>query len=171
MKRNTILSSTVGAILASAAHAGWAAAPAATSAADAGATQLQPIVVTATRFSENVQDVPITVQALTGQTLQQLHVQTLSDYLKYVPNVTMAAAGPGQANLYMRGLSLGAGGPQASGAVGQFPNVALYLDEESTELPDRQLDIYAVDLERVEVLEGPQGTLFGAGAQAGVIRY
>jgi outer membrane receptor protein involved in Fe transport len=171
MKRNTILSSTVGAILASAAHAGWAAAPAAAGGADAGQTQLQPIVVTATRFSENVQDVPITVQALTGQTLQQLHVQTLSDYLKYVPNVTMAAAGPGQANLYMRGLSLGAGGPQASGAVGQFPNVALYLDEESTELPDRQLDIYAIDLERVEVLEGPQGTLFGAGAQAGVIRY
>ena len=47
----------------------------------------------------------------------------------------------------------------------------MYLDEQSAQLPGRNLDIYAADIERVEVLEGPQGTLFGAGAQAGVIRY
>ncbi len=170
MKSNPTLSRTVAAILgASTLHAALAAAPAADTVA--GSSKLQEIIVTATRRAENIQDVPVTIQAFTGHTLQNLHVQTLSDYLKYVPNVTMAAAGPGEANLYMRGLSLGAGGPQAAGAVGQFPNVALYLDEESTELPDRQLDIYAVDLQRIEVLEGPQGTLFGAGAQAGVIRY
>ena len=170
MKSNPTLSRTVAAILgASTLHAALAAAPAADTVA--GSSRLQEIIVTATRRAENIQDVPVTIQAFTGHTLQNLHVQTLSDYLKYVPNVTMAAAGPGEANLYMRGLSLGAGGPQAAGAVGQFPNVALYLDEESTELPDRQLDIYAVDLQRIEVLEGPQGTLFGAGAQAGVIRY
>ena len=52
-----------------------------------------------------------------------------------------------------------------------FPNVAIYLDNQSGQLPNRNLDIYAADLERIEVLEGPQGTLFGAGAQAGVIRY
>ena len=47
----------------------------------------------------------------------------------------------------------------------------MYLDEQSAQLPSRNLDIYAADLERIEILEGPQGTLFGAGAEAGVVRY
>src|SRR6266566_2959615 len=71
----------------------------------------------------------------------------------------------------MRGLGTGAFGNQAAGTNGSFPNVAIYLDEQSAQLPGRNLDIYAADLDRIEVLEGPQGTLFGAGAQAGVIRY
>src|SRR5208282_2299204 len=58
-----------------------------------------------------------------------------------------------------------------TGTTGPIPNVAVYLDEQSTALPGRNLDIYAADLERIEVLEGPQGTLFGSGAQAGVLRY
>ena len=62
-------------------------------------------------------------------------------------------------------------GSQGSGSTGCFPNVAIYLDDQSGQLPARNLDIYAADLERIEVLEGPQGTLFGAGAQAGVVRY
>src|SRR5712675_2726867 len=82
-----------------------------------------------------------------------------------------AGSGPGQNNIYMRGLSTGSGLVPGSGAVGSFPNVAVYLDEQSAQLPDRNLDIYAVDLERIEILEGPQGTLFGAGAEAGVVRY
>jgi len=49
--------------------------------------------------------------------------------------------------------------------------VAIYLDDQSGQLPGRNLDVYAADLERIEVLEGPQGTLFGAGAQAGAVRY
>ncbi len=71
----------------------------------------------------------------------------------------------------MRGLSTGNQSLQGSGGVGSFPNVAVYLDEQSVQLPGRNLDVYAADLERIEVLEGPQGTLFGAGAQAGVVRY
>ena len=54
---------------------------------------------------------------------------------------------------------------------GIFPNVAVYLDEQSAQLPGRNLDIYAADIDRIELLEGPQGTLFGAGAEAGVLRY
>src|SRR6266436_571995 len=60
---------------------------------------------------------------------------------------------------------------QGSGSTGVWPNVAIYLDNQSGQLPNRNLDIYAADLNRIEVLEGPQGTLFGAGAEAGVIRY
>jgi iron complex outermembrane receptor protein len=71
----------------------------------------------------------------------------------------------------MRGLSAGAQQYQGSGSTGCFPNVAVYLDNQSVQLPSRNLDVYVVDVSRIEVLEGPQGTLFGAGAEAGVIRY
>ncbi len=137
----------------------------------AGTDEIAEITVTAQRRTENIQDVPITIQALTGQTLSQLNVQTFDDFVKYLPNVSTATIGPGQGNIYMRGLSTGAGGTQGIGSVGQFPNVAVYLDDQSTALPGRNLDVYAADMERVEILEGPQGTLFGAGAEAGVVRY
>jgi outer membrane receptor protein involved in Fe transport len=129
------------------------------------------VIVTAQRRSENMQDVPISMQALTGQALQQLNVQTFDDYLKYLPNVTSASNGPGQNEVFMRGLSAGSQASQGSGSTGLWPNVAIYLDNQSGQLPNRNLDIYAADIDRIEVLAGPQGTLFGAGAEAGVIRY
>jgi iron complex outermembrane receptor protein len=137
----------------------------------AAGSELQEVTVTAQRRAENIQNVPITIQALTGETLQQLNVQNFDDVVKYLPNVTIGGTGPGQSNIYMRGLSVGPGEVQGDGIDGDFPNVAVYLDEESTQAPGRNLDVYAADLERIEVLEGPQGTLFGAGAEAGVIRY
>jgi iron complex outermembrane recepter protein len=129
------------------------------------------VIVTAQRRTEKMQDVPISIQALTSQTLQQLNVQTFDDYLKYVPNVTSASNGPGQSEIFMRGLSGGSQPSQGSGSTGLWPNVAIYLDNQSGQLPNRNLDIYAADIDRIEVLAGPQGTLFGAGAEAGVIRY
>ena len=89
---------------------------------------------------------------------------TIDDYIKYLPNVSTANRGPGEGNIYMRGLSVGALGTQGQASVGGWPNVAVYLDEQSTQVPGRNLDVYVADLERIEVLEGPQGTLFGAGA-------
>ena len=129
------------------------------------------VVVTATLRAESLQNVPIAVQALTTETLKQLSVTTFDDYIRYVPNVTAPSNGPGQGNIFMRGLSVGQAGSQSSGTIGGFPNVAIYLDEQSGQLPARNLDIYAADLERIEILEGPQGVTFGAGAQAGVVRY
>jgi outer membrane receptor protein involved in Fe transport len=136
-----------------------------------GSSELAEVTVTAQRRTENLQDVPIAIQALTGETLQQLSIENFDDVVKYLPNVTIAGGGPGQSNIYMRGLSVGPGTIQGGGAVGDFPNVAVYLDDQSAQLPGRNLDVYAADLERIEVLEGPQGTLFGAGAEAGVVRY
>ena len=133
--------------------------------------QIQEIIVTAQRRTENIQNVPIAIQALTGETLSQLNVANFDDMVKYLPNVTASSGGPGQTQIFMRGLSVGDQGTQSGGSINGFPNVAIYLDEQSGQLPGRNLDVYAADLERVEVLEGPQGTLFGAGAQAGVIRY
>ncbi len=162
------LSCAIAAILGGGATA-MTAAIAADTGADADA--IQEITVTAQRRTENLQNVPISIQALTSETLEQLNVATVEDFVKYLPNVSTATLGPGQGNLYMRGLSVGALGTQGQGSVGQFPNVGVYLDDQSTQLPGRNLDVYAADMERIEVLEGPQGTLFGAGAQAGVIRY
>ena len=141
------------------------------SASAATGSELAEITVTAQRRVENMRDVPIAIQALTGETLQQLSVQNFDDVIKYLPNVTTAGNGPGQSNIYMRGLSVGPGTIQGGGGVGDFPNVAVYLDDQSAQVPGRNLDVYAADIERIEVLEGPQGTLFGAGAEAGVLRY
>jgi iron complex outermembrane recepter protein len=127
--------------------------------------------VTAERRDESVQAVPNTVQAFTGQTLDELNVETLDDLLRYTPNISFANNGPGQGEITMRGLSNGFRGNQSSGTIANFPNVAIYLDDQSMQFPGRNVDIYMVDMNRVEVLEGPQGTLFGGGAEAGAIRY
>jgi iron complex outermembrane recepter protein len=134
-------------------------------------TSLAEVVVTAERRVENIQDVPITIQALTSETLTQLNVQTFDQFVRYLPNVTQSTNGPSQGEIFMRGLSVGGGGNQGGGTTAAFPAVAIYLDEQSGQLPGRNLDVYAADLERIEVLEGPQGTLFGGGALSGVLRY
>jgi iron complex outermembrane receptor protein len=168
---NSKVSYAVAAILGGASFAATAAAPVSEN-PDAGTVGiLEEITVTAQRRSESMQNVPISMQAFTSETLKQLNVSTLDDYIKFLPNVTTANNGPGQNEVFMRGLSGGSQPSQGSGSTGLWPNVAIYLDNQSGQLPNRNLDIYAADLNRIEVLEGPQGTLFGAGAEAGVIRY
>ena len=172
LKSNYTVYCAVTAILGAHASAALAATPAeAASAEEAENTGISEIVVTATRREESIQNVPITIQALTGDTLSKLNVQTFDDFVKFVPNVSTANLGPGQSTIFMRGLSVGVTGQQGTGTTGPIPNVAVYLDDMSGALPGRNLDVYAADMERIEVLEGPQGTLFGSGAQAGVLRY
>ena len=144
---------------------------AADAAASADTMGIEEVVVTATRRAENIQDVPITIQAMSGETLEKLNVTSLNELLKYTPNVTYSGNGPGAGNIFVRGLSSGGAPNQSQDTIAPFPNVALYLDEESMQFPGRNVDVYLVDMERVEVLEGPQGTLFGGGAQAGALRY
>ena len=168
--RSALLDIAIAACLLAARDAAAQQSPAATRGnVDSG--QLEEVVVTAQRRTENMQDVPIAIQAITGETLQQLSIDNFDDIVKYLPNVQAAGGGPGQSNIYMRGLSVGPTVIQGNGAVGDYPNVAVYLDEQSVQVPGRNLDVYAADIERIEVLEGPQGTLFGAGAEAGVVRY
>ncbi len=151
------------------AGAAFADAPAA--APSAGTEPVQEVIITAQRRNENIQKVPMTVQAFTSAKLDQLNISTLSDLLQYTPNVEFPSNGPGQGNIYMRGLSAGFAGNQSQGTVGNFPNVAVYLDDQSMQFPSHNADIYMADMSRVEVLEGPQGTLFGGGAEAGALRY
>jgi iron complex outermembrane recepter protein len=163
------LSYAIAAILSGASAGLVSAAPAPET--DSSSDTIQEITVTAQRRSESMQDVPISMQAFTGKALQQLNISTFDDYIKYLPNVTTANNGPGQNEVFMRGLSAGAQPSQGSGSTGLYPNVAIYLDNQSGQLPNRNLDVYAADIDRIEVLEGPQGTLFGSGAESGAIRY
>jgi outer membrane receptor protein involved in Fe transport len=133
--------------------------------------KLNEVVVTASRREENLQDVPIAIQVLTGDVLVKLNATTFDDFVSYLPGVTAHGVGPGQSNIYVRGLATVEPGQQAVVVGGTFSNVAVYLDEQSAQFPSHNLDVYTADLERIEMLEGPQGTLFGAGAQAGVLRY
>ena len=170
MKSNQKITRAIVAALS--AHAAAAYGADASTGEEASASSgLAEVVVTAERRSESVQTVPNTIQAITGSQLTALKVETLDDVLKFLPNVTYSPNGPGNGNIYMRGLSAGFAGNQSSAAIAPFPNVALYLDDSSMTFPSRNVDVYMADLERIEVLEGPQGTLFGGGAQAGAVRY
>ena len=167
---NPKLTVAIAAILGAASFGARAAAPM-TASMEGGSGALEEIIVTAQHRNQGIQDVPIAMQAFTEGTLTQLNITSFDDYIKFLPNVSSASNGPGQSEIYMRGLSAGAQQYQGSGSTGYFPNVAVYLDNQSVQLPSRNLDVYVVDINRIEVLEGPQGTLFGAGAEAGVIRY
>ena len=93
-----------------------AATPSADSGNAAGTDTLQEVVVTAQRRTENIQDVPISMQALTAQTLQQLNIATFDDYIKFLPNVTSASNGPGQNEVFMRGCPPARRRARASGS-------------------------------------------------------
>ncbi|MHA7819569.1 MAG: TonB-dependent receptor [Erythrobacter sp.] len=128
------------------------------------------IVVTAQRRSEDLQDVPVSVSAIGAEELDELNIDTFEDYLDQIPSVTAGGNGPGQSTIYIRGLASTTPAISIAGVAGLAPNVALYLNDQPLSQPGRNLDVYAADLERIEVLSGPQGTLFGASSQAGVVR-
>ncbi|MEM1036508.1 MAG: TonB-dependent receptor [Pseudomonadota bacterium] len=132
--------------------------------------RLQTVTVTATKRVETAQSIPVAVNALGEQELEALGVSTFTDYLVQLPGVTAGGSGPGQNTIYIRGLASTTPNLTTSGVAGLAPNVAFYLDEQPLAQPGRNLDVYATDLERVEVLSGPQGTLFGASSQAGTVR-
>ena len=137
---------------------------------EAQSRQVEEIVVTATKKEENSQDVSVTLQALESETLKDINVSNFDEYIEYLPNVTSAGRGPGQSTIYIRGMAVDPITVLLSGAQGSTPNVALYLDEQPVTSVGRNLDVYVADMERIEVLPGPQGTLYGASSQAGTVR-
>ena len=142
-------------------------------AADADEGALGEIVVTAQKRSENLQDVPISIEVLDGAKLDQLHITNLDDYVKYSPSVSYVRGQgqggngqPGSAHVYMRGVVSGGDGNHS----GPQPSVGVYLDEQPVTTIDGTPDVHIYDIERIEVLEGPQGTLYGASSEAGTVR-
>tara|TARA_Y100000780_G_scaffold106602_1_gene96675 strand:+ start:6007 stop:8718 length:2712 start_codon:yes stop_codon:yes gene_type:complete len=138
---------------------------------DTGApAKLETIEVTATKRSESIQDVPVAVSALDGKALENLGIDNFQDYVEFLPNVVFQGTGPGQNEIYIRGAATTQSSITLSSVQALQPSVAFYLDEMPVSMAGRNLDIFATDVERVEVLPGPQGTLFGASSQAGTVR-
>ncbi len=130
------------------------------------AVSLEEVVVTAQKRSENLQDVPVSIQAMGEAKLEQLQVGNFVDYVKYLPSVSFTTAGPGFGQVYMRGVASGGDGNHS----GSLPSVGVYLDEQPISTIQGALDIHVYDIARVEALAGPQGTLYGASSQAGTLR-
>ena len=127
---------------------------------------LEEIVVTAQKRTEDLQSVPLSIQAFSTQKLEELNVQKFDDYVKYLPSVSYQTFGPGFASVYMRGVASGGDGNHS----GSLPSVGIYLDEQPITTIQGALDVHLYDIQRVEALAGPQGTLYGASSQAGTLR-
>ena len=138
----------------------------ATAVADTTPMGVEDIVVTATKRSESLQNVPISIQALSTAKLEQLQVTSFNDYAKYLPSLSFQSVGPGTAKVYFRGVATGGDGNHS----GPLPSVGIYLDEQPITTIQGALDIHVYDIARVEALAGPQGTLYGASSQAGTVR-
>lgn len=124
------------------------------------------IIVTAQKRSENLQNVPISIQALGTKKLEQLNVASFDDYAKVLPSVSFQSFGPGQTQLSFRGITSGGDGLRG----GSQPTAAVYLDEVPVTTIGNAVDLHVYDIARVEALSGPQGTLFGASSLAGTLR-
>ena len=132
-----------------------------------GDNAVSEIIVTAQKRAQNLQDVPISIQALDTKKLDQLQVQKFEDYVKYLPSVSISGGNPGgNATVVVRGIATD-GGNYVQGAL---PTVGIYLDEQPITTINGALDLHIYDIARVEALSGPQGTLFGASSEAGTLR-
>ena len=126
------------------------------------------IVVTATRRAETVQDVPFSVNAQTQNDIQRSGSQSLEDVARNVAGLTIQNLGPGQSQVAIRGVSAGQIVRDQPGVKEQ---VGIYLDDSVISLSLFTPDLDLFDLNRLETLRGPQGTLFGSGSIGGTIRY
>jgi outer membrane receptor protein involved in Fe transport len=141
--------------------------------APAAPGMLQTIVVTAEKIQENLQNVPISVEVFDSKKLSQLGIVNLDDYVEFAPAISYVRSQgeggtgePGSSLIYIRGVVSGGDGNHS----GSEPSVGVYLDEQPVTTITGALPLIIYDVNRVEVLEGPQGTLFGASSEAGTVR-
>jgi len=156
--------SVAGALL-SAGSVGWAADP-----ATEPVRSVEEIIVTAQRRSESIQTVPISVSAFDNSTIERMGLTTLKDLAREVPGLNVVSSGPGQNILIIRGIS---------STAGTTATVGYYLDDTPIQASSNAallsargvVDPALFDLARVEVLRGPQGTLYGSSSMGGTIKY
>src|ERR1700731_860605 len=130
------------------------------------ASALQEIVVTARKREENLQDVPLSIDVFTKKDMQNLGIAGFDDYAEKVPSISFISEGPGAQFFVMRGVSDGSNPNYSNTSATGF-----FIDDMSLSWQGVQPDLHLYDIERIEVLNGPQGTTFGAGSMAGAIRY
>ena len=129
-----------------------------------GAPAIEEIVVTATKRESNLQDLGQSISAFTGDDIQRMGLKDMNDYLKATPSVTLSNLQPGRNSIVIRGISTG------SDEYRTDSSAAVYLDEQPMTTNSQQVDPWQVDIERIEVLPGPQGTLHGSSSQTGALR-
>jgi outer membrane receptor protein involved in Fe transport len=134
--------------------------------ADVSTGALQEIVVTARKREENLQDVPLSIDVFTKRDMQNLGITSFDDYAEKVPSISFISVGPGTQLFVMRGVSDGSNPNYSNTSATGF-----FIDDMSLSWQGVQPDLHLYDIERIEVLNGPQGTTFGAGSMAGAIRY
>jgi outer membrane receptor protein involved in Fe transport len=129
-------------------------------------TTLEEVIVTARKRTENLQDVPISIDVYTAKDLQNLSISQFEDYATMTPSINFVSAGPGTQTIVMRGVSDGSNPNYSNTAATLF-----LLDDMSMNYYGQSPDLHLYDIQRIEVLNGPQGTTFGAGAMAGALRF
>jgi outer membrane receptor protein involved in Fe transport len=125
---------------------------------------LEEIVVTARKRSENLQDIPESILAISEEAIARAGLQTMDDYARQIPSLTYVARGPGANKIVFRGVT------EAGTAFFTDSSAALYLDEQPLTQPVLTPEPRLIDIERIEALSGPQGTLYGGSAQSGTLR-
>ncbi len=146
-----------------------AAAPSAATAASSSSSpsgELQEVVVTARKRAENLQEVPVSIDVFTQQDMQNLAITQFEDYAEKVPSLSFNSIGPGTQMFVIRGVSDGSNYNESNTSLTGF-----FLDDMSLSWYGVQPDLHLYDLERIEVLKGPQGTTFGASSMSGAVRY
>lgn len=130
------------------------------------ADQLQEVVVTAQKVTEDVRKVPASISVISAADIAELHMIEIADLTRAVPNLSFTTqGGPGNQNIELRGISSAAGSATVSVYLDDVPMTVRNLDTEGQAEPG------FFDVQRVEVLRGPQGTLYGASSEGGTIRY
>ncbi|HYC97011.1 TonB-dependent receptor [Brevundimonas sp.] len=156
------------ALLAATSLAAVFGAPSVVLAQDPGVTEVEEVIVTGSRRASTVQDVPFSINAQTQEDIQRSGAVNLEDLSRNVAGLTIQNLGPGQSQVSVRGVSAGQVVRDQPGVKEQ---VGVYLDESVISLSLFTPDLDLFDLNRVETLRGPQGTLFGSGSVGGTIRY
>ncbi|MDE0054047.1 MAG: TonB-dependent receptor plug domain-containing protein [Gammaproteobacteria bacterium] len=126
--------------------------------------RIEEVIVTAQKRSASIQDVPLAIQAFTTDRIDELDISRFEDFALLSPTINIASWIPGTTSMVMRGVSDGGGGGDTAATA------TLYLDEQPLTFRGQVPDLHHYDIERIEILNGPQGTHYGASATSGAVR-